>query len=97
MCGPAVVRLVRTPDVITMDGMSDSVAIVTGASTGIGRAAALRFAEEGASVVAADVNVEDGNGTVEEIEEMGGEAIFVETDVTDFEDVVATARPRSRG
>ncbi len=72
-----------------MDGISDSVAIVTGASTGIGYAAALRFAEEGASVVAADVNVEDGEATVEEITEMGGEAIFVETDVSDFEDVQA--------
>lgn len=72
-----------------MDGISDSVAIVTGASTGIGRAAALRFAEEGASVVTADVNVEEGEATVEAIEEMGGDAVFVETDVSDWDDVQA--------
>ncbi|QSG04979.1 glucose 1-dehydrogenase [Halapricum desulfuricans] len=72
-----------------MDGITDSVAIVTGASTGIGRAAALRFAEEGAAVVAADVNVEDGEALVEEIEAAGGEAIFVETDVSDSGDVEA--------
>ena len=89
MYRPAVDRPVRPPDVSNMDGISDSVAIVTGASTGIGYAAALRFAEEGASVVAADVNVEEGEATVEEITEMGGEAIFVETDVSDFEDVQA--------
>lgn len=72
-----------------MDGISDSVAVVTGASTGIGRAAALRFAQEGASVVAADLNVEDGEETVATIEEMGGEATFIETDVSDFEDIQA--------
>ncbi|QSG10169.1 SDR family NAD(P)-dependent oxidoreductase [Halapricum desulfuricans] len=72
-----------------MDGINDKVAVVTGASTGIGHAAALRFAEEGASVVAADVNVEDGEATAEEIEEMGGEATFVETDVSDWDDVQA--------
>lgn len=72
-----------------MNGINDKVAVVTGASTGIGYAAALRFAKEGASVVAADVNVEDGEATVDEIEEMGGEATFVETDVSDWDDVQA--------
>jgi NAD(P)-dependent dehydrogenase (short-subunit alcohol dehydrogenase family) len=70
-----------------MDGLQDSVTIVTGGSTGIGHAAALRFAEEGSQVVLADVNTEDGLATVDEIEEMGGEATFVETDVSDPADV----------
>ncbi|MCU4975802.1 SDR family oxidoreductase [Halobacteria archaeon AArc-m2/3/4] len=70
-----------------MNGIDNAVAIVTGASTGIGHAAASRFVEEGARVVVADVNVEDGEATVEALEEMGGEAIFVETDVSEWSDV----------
>lgn len=70
-----------------MENITDSVAIVTGGSTGIGRAAAFRFAEEGASVVVADINVDDGKATVDEIEDSGGNATFVETDVSDWEDV----------
>ena len=70
-----------------MDGIHGAVAVVTGGSTGIGRAAALKFAEEGASVVVADVNVEEGEETVELIEETGGEAVFVETDVSEEADV----------
>ncbi|WP_265109787.1 SDR family NAD(P)-dependent oxidoreductase [Halosolutus halophilus] len=72
-----------------MDGIDNAVAIVTGASTGIGRAAASRFVEEGARVVVADVNVEDGEETVDELEAMGGEATFVETDVSERADVQA--------
>jgi NAD(P)-dependent dehydrogenase (short-subunit alcohol dehydrogenase family) len=72
-----------------MNGIQDSVAIVTGASSGIGRAAAMRFAEEGASVVAADVNADGGAATVDEIRDAGGEATFVETDVSDRSDVNA--------
>jgi len=72
-----------------MNGIQDSVAIVTGASSGIGRAAARRFAEEGARVVAADVDADGGSGTVETIRDAGGEATFVETDVSDRADVEA--------
>ena len=86
---PVEYRVVRSSDVSTMNGINGSVAIVTGASTGIGHAAALRFADEGASVVVADVNVEDGEDTVAEIEGMGGEATFVETDVSDIDEVQA--------
>jgi len=70
-----------------MSELQNSVAIVTGASTGIGAATARRFAEEGAAVVAADVNVADGEETVAEINDAGGEATFVETDVSDPDDV----------
>ena len=72
-----------------MNGITDAVTIVTGAGSGIGRAAAHRFAEEGARVVAADVDVEGGESTVDAIAEDGGEATFVETDVSEYDDVEA--------
>lgn len=72
-----------------MNGIQDSVAIVTGASSGIGHAAARRFAAEGASVVVADVDADGGADTVETIRDAGGEATFVETDVSDRDDVDA--------
>jgi NAD(P)-dependent dehydrogenase (short-subunit alcohol dehydrogenase family) len=57
------------------------VAIVTGAAGGIGRASALAFAREGASVVVADIDVEHGNETVALIGAAGGQAHFIRTDV----------------
>jgi NAD(P)-dependent dehydrogenase (short-subunit alcohol dehydrogenase family) len=57
------------------------VVLVTGAAGGIGRAAALAFAKEGAKVVVADVQVAGGEQTVADIQAAGGEAIFVKTDV----------------
>jgi len=74
---------------MSMSALQDGVAIVTGASTGIGAATAHRFAEEGTAVVVADVNVADGEATVAEIDDAGGEATFVETDVSDPDDVAA--------
>jgi len=73
-----------------MKGIDGGVALVSGASSGIGRATAKRFAEEGASVVAADIDVEGGEETVSQIEADGGAATFVEVDVTDEGDL-ATA------
>lgn len=70
--------------------LENKVAIITGASSGIGRAMALRFAEEGAKVVNADVREEPregGENTHEKIKEEGGEAIFVKTDVSSSESV----------
>ena len=58
------------------------VAFVTGAASGIGRAAALAFAREGASVVAADVSERDNQETTRLIEEQGGRAVAVRCDVT---------------
>ncbi|MFC6719882.1 glucose 1-dehydrogenase [Natrialbaceae archaeon GCM10025810] len=58
-------------------------AIVTGAASGIGRATAERLAEEGVNVVVADVDVEGGEETVACIEDDGGVARFIETDVSD--------------
>ena len=61
--------------------LADKTAVITGAGMGIGRACALRFAEEGAQVVVADVDAEAGRSVVDEIRGDGGEAQFVEVDV----------------
>jgi NAD(P)-dependent dehydrogenase (short-subunit alcohol dehydrogenase family) len=61
-----------------LDGKS---ALITGAGAGIGRAAALLFAEEGARVGVAEIVRERGEATVAAIKAAGGEAIFIETDV----------------
>jgi NAD(P)-dependent dehydrogenase (short-subunit alcohol dehydrogenase family) len=62
--------------------LADKVAIITGAGSGIGRATAILFAQEGAKVVVVDYVPEGGQETVEMIKRNGGEAIFVETDVS---------------
>ena len=69
--------------------LEGKVAIITGAATGIGRATALLFAEEGASVIIADVNEDDAQRTVANIEDEGGSARFVQADVSEAEDVQA--------
>jgi NAD(P)-dependent dehydrogenase (short-subunit alcohol dehydrogenase family) len=67
--------------------LNGRVAMVTGAASGIGRASALAFAEDGARVVVADVAVDQGRATVDLIEAAGGEAIFVPADVSRRADV----------
>jgi NAD(P)-dependent dehydrogenase (short-subunit alcohol dehydrogenase family) len=69
--------------------MKDKVVIITGGSSGIGQATALAFAQKGVKVVVADILVEAGKGTVKMIKESGGEAMFIETDVTKAGDVEA--------
>jgi NAD(P)-dependent dehydrogenase (short-subunit alcohol dehydrogenase family) len=65
------------------------VAFVTGAANGIGRATALAFAREGASVVAADVSDRDNRETARLVEQAGGRALAVRCDVTRAGDVEA--------
>ncbi len=69
-----------------MDSFDGSVAVVTGGGSGIGRTTATAFAEEGARVVVADIDVAGGNETVDSITDSGGSALFVETDVTSPDD-----------
>jgi NAD(P)-dependent dehydrogenase (short-subunit alcohol dehydrogenase family) len=65
-------------------------AIVMGAGSGVGRASALRFAEEGARVVVADVDLERAKETVRLVEDAGGTAIADQCDVSQDADVAAT-------
>jgi len=67
--------------------LTNKVAVITGASTGIGAATALLYAEAGAKVVLGDINVLDGKETQNVIVKQGGDAIFCETDVTSEDDV----------
>jgi NAD(P)-dependent dehydrogenase (short-subunit alcohol dehydrogenase family) len=74
--------------------LEGKAALITGASQGIGRETALLFAQEGASVVVADVKDEAGQAVVREIEAAGGKAVYVHADVSkaaDCENMVAAA------
>lgn len=70
-----------------MKDLRDKVAIVTGGGGGIGRAASLRLAEEGAKLVIVDLNQGEGEETLRLVKEKGTDAIFVQADVSKSEDV----------
>jgi NAD(P)-dependent dehydrogenase (short-subunit alcohol dehydrogenase family) len=72
-------------------GEQPAVALITGATSGIGRAAAIRLAEEGYSVVIHGRNPERGAEVVEAVEKVGGTARFVAADLGDAEDVARLA------
>lgn len=69
--------------------MKDKVVLVTGASRGIGKACAERFAQEGAKVVLADVNDELGEKEADALRRSGGEALYLHCDVGDKAEVQA--------
>lgn len=69
-----------------MGTLKDKVAIVTGAASGIGRAVAQAYAQEGAKVVVSDISVGGGEETVKLIKSVGGEAFFIAADTSKADD-----------
>jgi len=63
--------------------LAGKVVIITGAGRGIGRAAALLFASEGARLALVDIDEESGESAAEEVRSQGWEAIYIKTDLTD--------------
>jgi len=77
--------------------LEGKVALITGAASGIGRESSLLFAEEGASVVAVDLDEKKAMEVVAEIEKKGGRAIFHKADISsakDTEDMIAAAEKK---
>lgn len=66
--------------------LNNKVAIVTGAGSGIGRAIATFFAQEGAKVIVSDINEEGGNQTISDIKRTGDVAIFIRADCSEPKD-----------
>lgn len=67
--------------------LKDKVAIITGAGSGLGKAGAIKFAEEGAKVVIADYDDKAGKEVEKEIKDKGYEAFFIPVDVSNWEQV----------
>jgi len=72
-----------------MGALQNKVAIITGAASGMGKAASILFAREGAHVVLADLNVKDGEAVAKLASESGNKCVFQRTDVSNEEDIKA--------
>jgi A-factor type gamma-butyrolactone 1'-reductase (1S-forming) len=75
-----------------MKTLESKVAIVTGGSSGVGAATALQFAREGAKVVVAARRRDKSEAVVRQIKALGGDGVFMQTDVTKREDIEALVR-----
>ena len=72
--------------------LQDKTALVTGAGSGIGKATAILFAREGASVMASDINEDSARAVAAQIEDSGGQAASLRTDTTNEDDVKAAIK-----
>ncbi len=72
-----------------MKTFENKIVLVTGGTSGIGKATALAFAAEGAHVVVAGRREEDGAGSIEQIEKAGGKGLFVKADVSREDEIAA--------
>ena len=75
-----------------MSRLEGKVALITGAGSGMGRLAAMKFAKEGARIVVTEIAEAAGQETVTQVRAAGGEATFVRTDVSKEADVAAAVR-----
>jgi NAD(P)-dependent dehydrogenase (short-subunit alcohol dehydrogenase family) len=78
----SVINAKVTPEVAMEKLLEGKVALITGASSGMGRASALEFSNLGAKVIVADYVADGGERTTAVIKDKGGEATFVQVDVT---------------
>jgi NAD(P)-dependent dehydrogenase (short-subunit alcohol dehydrogenase family) len=69
--------------------LQDKITLITGSGSGIGKASALRFAQEGATVIVNDLDAAKGGETAAEISATGGKAAFIQADVTNPDSVKA--------
>ncbi len=72
-----------------MESFKDKVILITGGSSGIGAAAALRFAREGANVVIGARRIEKSEAVVRQVQALGGQGLFIRTDVRQRADIEA--------
>ncbi|MEO1479258.1 MAG: SDR family NAD(P)-dependent oxidoreductase, partial [Bacteroidota bacterium] len=82
----------QAPDARTGSRLEGRVAVVTGGSRGIGYATAIRFGQEGAQLVLADINAETGEASAQALRGLGYDALFVQTNVVEPEQTQAMAQ-----
>ncbi|MHC1704686.1 MAG: 3-oxoacyl-ACP reductase FabG [Tenuifilaceae bacterium] len=75
-----------------MKRLENKIAIITGGADGLGRAGAIKFANEGATVIIWDMNPEKGNETVANIKSNGGKAEFVKVNTANYAEVEAASK-----
>ncbi|MEM8600556.1 MAG: 3-oxoacyl-ACP reductase FabG [Bacteroidota bacterium] len=82
----------QAPDARTGSRLEGRVAVVTGGSRGIGYATAVRFGQEGAQLVLADINAETGEASAQALRDLGYDAVYVSTNVVEPEQTQAMAQ-----